>query len=198
MTLNGRFPYGKLIFFATGNLHKFDEARKILAKYDISVAMLKIKTLEIQADDIKEVAETSVLNIAREINLPIIVEDTGLFIKALNGFPGPYSSYVYRTLGINGILKLLEGAENRKAQFKSVVAFYDPNNRNLRCFEGIVDGMITREPKGCSGFGFDPIFEPEEKPGKTFGEMTTEEKNKFSHRARALRKFAEWYKRLGV
>ncbi len=197
MPSNKIFPYGRLIFFATGNLHKFNESRKILAEYEISVAMLKIKTLEVQADDIKEIAKVSALNIAREINLPIIVEDAGLFIEALNGFPGPYSSYVYRTIGINGILKLLEGIENRRAQFKSVVAFYDSNSKSLKCFQGTVEGTITNEPRGHGGFGFDPIFEPNEQPEKTFGEMSTEEKNKFSHRAKALRKFAEWYKCLG-
>ena len=197
MPLDENFPYGKLIFFATGNLHKFNEARKILAEYDISVAMLKIKTLEIQSDDIEEIAKASVLNATREVNLPTIVEDAGLFIKALNGFPGPYSSYIYRTIGVRGILKLLEEVENREAQFRSVVAFYDPSNESLKCFQGIVEGVIARKPKGYSGFGFDPIFEPKEYIGKTFGEMSIEEKNRFSHRAKALRKFAEWYKHLG-
>jgi len=197
MPLDENFPYGKLIFFATGNLHKFNEARKILAEYDISVAMLKIKTLEIQSDDIEEIAKASVLNATREVNLPTIVEDAGLFIEALNGFPGPYSSYTYRTIGVHGILKLLKGVENREAQFRSVVAFYDPSNESLKCFQGIVEGVIARKPKGCSGFGFDPIFEPKEYIGKTFGEMSIEEKNRFSHRAKALRKFAEWYKHLG-
>jgi len=197
MLLDENFPYGKLIFFATGNLHKFNEARKILAEYDISVAMLKIKTLEIQSDDIEEIAKASVLNATREVNLPTIVEDAGLFIEALNGFPGPYSSYTYRTIGVHGILKLLKGVKNREAQFRSVVAFYDPSNESLKCFQGIVEGVIARKPKGYSGFGFDPIFEPKEYIGKTFGEMSIEEKNRFSHRAKALRKFAEWYKRLG-
>ena len=197
MLLDENFPYGKLIFFATGNLHKFNEARKILAEYDISVAMLKIKTLEIQSDDIEEIAKASVLNATREVNLPTIVEDAGLFIKALNGFPGPYSSYIYRTIGVRGILKLLEEVENREAQFRSVVAFYDPSNESLKCFQGMVEGVIARKPKGYSGFGFDPIFEPKEYIGKTFGEMSIEEKNRFSHRAKALRKFAEWYKHLG-
>ncbi|MCD6465473.1 XTP/dITP diphosphatase [Candidatus Bathyarchaeota archaeon] len=196
MPLDENFPYGKLIFFATGNLHKFNEARKILAEYDISVAMLKIKTLEIQSDDIEEIAKASVLNATREVNLPTIVEDAGLFIKALNGFPGPYSSYIYRTIGVRGILKLLEEVENREAQFRSVVAFYDPSNESLKCFQGVVEGVIARKPRGYSGFGFDPIFEPKEYIGKTFGEMSIEEKNRFSHRAKALRKFAEWYKHL--
>ncbi len=194
LPLNRNFPYGRLIFFATGNLHKFNEARRILAEYDIAVAMLKVKKLEIQDENLENVAKTSALNIIRETNLPIIVEDAGLFIEALNGFPGPYSSYVYQTLGIAGILKLLGGIENREATFKSAVAFCNPSG-DLKYFQGTVKGRIAKKPRGSSGFGFDPIFEPKELPEKTFGEMTVDEKSRFSHRARALRRFAEWYKR---
>lgn len=193
MALSRAFPYGKLIFFATGNIHKFNEARRILAEYDISVAMVKVKTLEIQDDDIENIAGASVLDAVRKINLPVIVEDAGLFIDALNGFPGPYSSYVYRKIGLDGILKLLEGIENRRAMFKSVVAFSDIDE-SVRYFRGFVEGRITRAARGYGGFGFDPIFEPDEQPGKTFGEMTIKEKNRISHRARALREFAKWYR----
>ncbi|MEM2308959.1 MAG: XTP/dITP diphosphatase [Candidatus Bathyarchaeia archaeon] len=193
MTLGRAFPYGKLIFFATGNMHKFNEARRVLAEYNISVAMVKVKTIEIQDDDIESIAEASAIDAARKINLPVIVEDAGLFIDALNGFPGPYSSYVYRKIGLDGILKLLEGIENRRARFKSVVAFSDTDG-SVKYFRGFVEGRITRVARGYGGFGFDPIFEPDEQPGKTFGEMTIEEKNKISHRARALREFAKWYR----
>jgi XTP/dITP diphosphohydrolase len=185
-------PHRRLIFFATGNIHKFNEARRILREYNIAVAMIKVKTLEVQSDDIEEIARLSAIDAARKTNLPVIVEDAGLFIDALNGFPGPYSSYVYRTIGKEGIIKLLEGVSNREAYFRSVVAFCDPKG-NAICFDGIVKGKITMEPRGSSGFGFDPIFEPAEKPGETFGEMSIENKNRFSHRAKALRKFAEWY-----
>lgn len=182
----------KLIFFATGNIHKFNEARRILAEYKIATAMIKVKALEIQDDNIENIARLSAIDAARKINLPVIVEDAGLFINALNGFPGPYSSYVYRTVGKEGIIKLLEGVSNREAYFKSVVAFCSPNG-NVICFEGIAKGKIAIEPRGSGGFGFDPIFEPAEQPGKTFGEMSIENKNRFSHRAKALKKFAEWY-----
>ncbi|MBS7634498.1 XTP/dITP diphosphatase [Candidatus Bathyarchaeota archaeon] len=183
----------KLIFFATGNIHKFNEARRILAEYNIATAMIKVKTLELQDDNIENIARLSAIDAASKINLPVIVEDAGLFIDALNGFPGPYSSYVYRTIGKEGIIKLLEGVSSRKAYFKSVVAFCSPDG-NVICFEGIIEGKIAMEPRGSSGFGFDPIFEPAEQPGETFGEMSIENKNRFSHRAKAVRKFAEWYR----
>ncbi|MEM1587135.1 MAG: XTP/dITP diphosphatase [Candidatus Bathyarchaeia archaeon] len=193
MPVNTNSSSRRVIFFATKNVNKFNEARRVLTEYHISVAMIKIKTLEIQDNDVERIAKVSALNAAREVNLPVIVEDSGLFIEALNGFPGPYSSYVYQTIGINGILKLLTGVVNRKAYFKSVVVFCDPEGE-AKCFQGIVYGKIANEARGGGGFGFDPIFEPNGEPNKTFGEMTIEEKNKFSHRARAFRKFAKWYK----
>ncbi|MCX8171934.1 MAG: non-canonical purine NTP pyrophosphatase, partial [Candidatus Bathyarchaeota archaeon] len=133
------FPYGRLIFFVTGNIHKFNEAKEILAEYGISVAMLKIKTLEIQDDDIENIAKTSALNAVREVNLPLIVEDAGLFIEALKGFPGPFSSYIYRTIGLNGIIKLMDGVEDRRAHFKSAVAFCDQIGEQ-KCFLGVCNG----------------------------------------------------------
>jgi XTP/dITP diphosphohydrolase len=188
------FPYGRLVFFATGNLHKFDEAKRVLAKFDIATAMIKTKMSEIQDDDVENIAKISALEAAQRSHLPVIVEDTGLFIEALNGFPGPYSKYVYHTIGMEGILTLLKNRQNRKAYFKSVVAFNDTKGA-AKCFIGVAKGKITKEIRGICGFGFDPIFKPNEKQGKTFGELAVEEKNVISHRSRALRDFAEWYKK---
>ena len=187
------FPWGKVIFFATGNLHKYNEARRVLAEHGIAAAMLRMDTLEIQNDDIEIIAEAAALDAASKALLPVIIEDAGLFIDALHGFPGPYSKYVYQTLGIAGVIRLLEKHGDRKACFRSVVAFCSPQ-RAPRCFFGVVEGRISKRMKGSSGFGFDPIFEPTREPSRTFGEMTVEEKNVISHRARAMRRFAEWYK----
>jgi XTP/dITP diphosphohydrolase len=175
----------------TSNIHKFTEARSVLAEYKVATAMLKIETIEIQDDNLQTIAKTTAIDAAKECGLPIIVEDAGLFIEALDGFPGPYSSYIYRTLGTKGILKLMEGVDERAALFHSVVAFNSPKNL-LKCFHGKVKGKIVMEERGSSGFGFDPIFEPSNSH-TTFAEMTTVEKNKYSHRARALREFARWY-----
>jgi len=188
------FPIGRLIFFLTNNINKFNEARRVLSKYNISVAMLRIKPPEIQDDNLENIAKHSALDAFNKAWLPLIVEDAGLFIDALNGFPGPYSSYVYRTIGKEGILKLLKGCDNREAKFKSVVVFCGPGSK-MKCFIGEVEGKISETARGKSGFGFDPIFEPKEFPESTFGELSIEKKNEVSHRSRALRGFAEWYKR---
>ena len=189
---------GRVIFFATNNINKFNEARKVLAEYKIAVGMLRVKTLEIQSESLEEIAKTSVLEAYKRSNLPIIVEDAGLFIGALKGFPGPYAAYVYKTIGNRGLLQLLENVENRKAEFQSAVAYYSAEFKSPICFKGEANGEITKEErKGDhkSSFGFDPIFKPAN-CSKTFAEMSLAEKNKHSHRAEALHKFAEWYKKL--
>jgi len=186
---------GRVIFFATNNVNKFNEARMVFGEYKIAVGMLRVKTLEVQSDSLEEIAKTSVVEAFGKCNLPVIVEDAGLFVEALNGFPGPYAAYVYKTIGNKGLLQLMEKTENRKAVFQSAVAYYSSDLKSPICFKGEVFGEITRKEmtvNNSSGFGFDPIFQPVNS-AKTFAEMTIKEKNRYSHRAKALRKFAEWY-----
>jgi XTP/dITP diphosphohydrolase len=192
-----QLPKGKVVFFATGNINKFNEARSILSKSGIAVGMLRLKGDEVQSESLKEIAQKSVQNAYGRCHLPIFVEDAGLFIEALKGFPGPYAVYVFHTINNRGILKLMEKEKNRKAAFQSVIAYMDGSRRNEPlCFFGESKGAITnveRVEQGKSGFGFDPIFQPSGRD-KTFAEMTIAEKNGYSHRAMAIRKFAEWYK----
>jgi XTP/dITP diphosphohydrolase len=186
---------GRIILFATNNIHKFNEARKVLSEYKIATGMLRVKSLEIQSGSLEEIAEASVIDAFRKCNLPIIVEDAGLFVEALNGFPGPYAAYVYKTIGNKGLLQIMENVESRKAKFESAIAYCSMRSESPICFKGEVHGEITNEERNGedeSGFGFDPVFQPENSD-KTFAEMTVTEKNKYSHRANALRKFAEWY-----
>ena len=187
---------GKVVFFATGNINKLNEARSILSSYGFAVAMLRVKGDEMQSDSLKEIAKTSAVNAFKRSRLPIFVEDAGLFIDALNGFPGPYAAYVYKTIHNSGILRLMENVADRQARFQSVIAYCDETLCEPKCFDGESKGEITtteRRQQGKSAFGFDPIFQPIGSC-KTFAEMTIEEKNGFSHRAMAIRKFAEWYK----
>jgi XTP/dITP diphosphohydrolase len=187
---------GRVIFFATNNVNKFDEARRVLAEYDVAVGMLRVKSVEVQSESLEEIARASALDAFEKCHLPIIVEDAGLFIDALNGFPGPYAAYAYKTVGNQGLLRLMRNVEARSAHFESVVAHFSAELESPVCFHGEVLGEIAdKERKGNSrsGFGFDPVFKPL-KSSKTFAEMTIAEKNEHSHRARALRKFAEWYK----
>jgi XTP/dITP diphosphohydrolase len=188
---------GKVVFFATNNINKFNEARKVLAEHGVAVGMLRVKAAEIQSDSLSEIAEASAVDAFKRCQLPVIVEDAGLFVEALNGFPGPYSAYAYKTLGNAGLLKLMKNVKNRKAKFQSAIAYCDSLSRAPVCFEGASSGTITFEEHKRNvrpSFGFDPVFKPLGST-KSFAEMTLKEKNDFSHRAEAVRKFAEWYNR---
>lgn len=186
---------GRVIFFATNNVNKFNEARKIFAEYKTAVGMLRVKSLEIQSENLQEIAKASAEDAFNKCHLPLIVEDAGLFIDALNGFPGPYAAYAYKTIGNLGLLKLMKNIQNRKAHFESTVAYLSTRMRSAVCFHGQVQGEITTEERRSSnksGFGFDPIFKPSAS-GQTFAEMSLTEKNTYSHRARAIRSFVKWY-----
>ncbi len=184
---------GRTVRFVTGNRHKFQEAQRILSSYSFEIEMVKEKTLEVQDKDLETIAATSVRDAKNRVSGPIIVEDAGLFIESLNSFPGPYSAYVYETLGCEGVLKLLEGQEDRRAEFRSAIAYIDDLMKPaVKIFLGVATGRISMEMRGSYGFGFDPVFIPEEQ-SSTFGEMSLEEKNRYSHRAKSLKAFASWY-----
>ena len=187
----------KIVFFATGNIHKFNEARSIVSPMGFAVGMLRIKGDEIQSESLREIAQKSVETAFRQTKLPIFVEDAGLYIDALDGFPGPYAAYVYKTIHNGGVLKLMQDARERHATFKSVIAYIDETLPEPQVFMGEAEGEITvneRKTKENAAFGFDPIFQPTGS-SKTFAEMTVGEKNDFSHRAKAIQKFVEWHRK---
>ena len=179
------------IYFATTNKDKFLEAESIVKEYGIQLIFLGRRGIEIQSGSIEEIVRQSVLAVSTSIKVPAVSEDAGLFIDALKGFPGPYSSFVFKTLGCSGVLRLLEGSSNREARFMSYVAYCEPNTDPV-CFSGVSEGTIAEEARGAEGFGFDPIFIPSGTNTKTFAEMSRVEKGKHSHRAQAFRRFAGW------
>ncbi|MDA4130254.1 MAG: RdgB/HAM1 family non-canonical purine NTP pyrophosphatase [Thaumarchaeota archaeon] len=179
-------------FFATGNDYKIEEAKAAVLQFNIGITKFDtVKKLEIQNLDLEEIANTAVSLIISQSKKPIFVEDSGLFIHHLNGFPGPYSSFVFETIGVDGILKLMEEAKTRKAEFRSSVAF-GMNGKWLATFSSATEGTIQLKPRGTNGFGFDPIFVPMW-TSKTFSEMELKEKTVYSHRAKAISKLALWF-----
>ncbi len=174
------------MYFVTSNEGKFREAREIASRFGINVEWLRYEYIEPQGNELEEIARASAEMLAEKIEGEFFIEDSGLFVEALNGFPGPYSSYVFKTIGNDGILKLMEGVENRRAYFKAVIAYWDGSD--VHVFTGIVEGEIATEKRGSHGFGFDPIFLYN---GRTFAEMG-KEKNEVSHRRKALESFFSW------
>jgi XTP/dITP diphosphohydrolase len=179
-------------FFATGNDHKIQEAKAAVAQFGIEISKFgEFQKIEIQNPDLEEIANTALSLIIQKSNKPIFVEDSGLFIHHLSGFPGPYSSFVFETLGVEGILKLMEEAKTRKAEFRSSVSF-GTHGKWFATFSSATEGTIQLKPRGTNGFGFDPIFVPMW-TSKTFSEMELKEKTVYSHRAKAISKLALWY-----
>ena len=207
--------------FVTTNPGKVNEAREYLAE---PVEQLDFDTPEIQSADPGAIAAHKARAAYEYAGEPVFVDDAGLFIEAFNGFPGPYSSYVHDTVGVERVWRLASEEDDRAASFRGVVAYCDggdfeatpePVDRERRgqdlsadergaattdeqvresedlpvkLFYGVVPGEVVA-PRGDGGFGYDPIFEYDD---RTFAEMDPDEKNAVSHRGRALAKFAEW------
>lgn len=173
-----------MIYFVTGNMGKFEEAKGILG----GVKQRNIGYTEIQADTLEEVAAFGMREVREKLDGPVMIEDAGLFIDCLRGFPGVYSAYVFDTIGNEGILGLMDGATDRRAVFRSVLGYAEPGMEPI-FFRGELEGEIAIEPRGSGGFGYDPIFEV---GGKTIAEMELAEKNRISHRGTSIRALKRW------
>lgn len=143
---------------------------------------------EHRSNDIAEIARGKARYSYSNLKTPLIVDDTGLFIDGLGGFPGPYAAYVMDSIGNAGILKLMEGISVRNARFTTGIAYAD--ERGIEVFTGTLEGKIATSPRGNNGFGYDPIFEL---GTKTLAEISIGEKSRISHRALALSAFHEWF-----
>lgn len=179
--------------FVTTNQDKAREVVSILGSEGIELEVVNLKLIEPQSDSLEEISIACCKEAYGKLKRPVFVEDSGLFIECLNGFPGPYSSYVYKTIGLKGVLKLLEGVVDRRAVFQSCVAC-KLSDGPPKVFKGTCDGRMATVPRGSSGFGFDPIFIPDHDGGRVFAEMSIEEKNVYSHRGMAVRALARWLK----
>lgn len=187
------------LYFITGNNHKFKEISNLFEQQNTKFILKQtdIETLEIQSDSILEVAITKLKSVKDQLNASCFVEDAGFFIDSpLKGFPGVYSSYVMKTIGNEGILRLISDYKASKAHFTAVIALYFKPHNQIYSFEGSVYGKISNEIRGNQGFGFDPIFIPDDLENKTFAELTPTEKNELSHRGKALQKLIEFIKNL--
>ncbi len=178
------------VTFVTGNKHKFKEAENILKEYGIKIEHASLSIPEERGEDCEVIAASATRYAYRELKRPLFTEDSGLFIESLNGFPGPYSAWVFSKIGNDGILKLMTGTVKRNADFISAIGYTD--GKQSRTFLGVCPGSISLEKKGIKGFGYDPIFVPEGH-NNTFSE-DQEIKQRVSHRRKVLEKFAQWLK----
>lgn len=182
----------KRLVFATNNAHKLEEIRAILGN---SIEILSLADIHCHAD-IPETADTLEGNarqksryVYEHYGLDCFADDTGLEVESLGGAPGVYSARYADGQGhdsqanMNKLLKEMEEKNDRKAQFRTIISLIEKGEE--RQFEGFVKGQITREKRGESGFGYDPIFQPDGYE-TTFAELGSDIKNRISHRARAV------------
>lgn len=191
------------IVFATNNNHKLSEIQDILGS---TIEVKSLKDIGCYVDipetgtTLEENAQIKANYVWDNFQTMVFADDTGLEIDALNGEPGVYSARYAGGEGhdseanIQKVLANLQGVENRKARFRTVIAFIykdkKTGNKTTKLIEGIVDGSIITEKRGAAGFGYDAIFVPEGYD-KTFGELGMDIKNSISHRARAVQQFAK-------
>lgn len=172
------------ISFVTGNQGKLHEAQVALAPLGHEVISADLQPTEIQGETLEEISQAKCETIGGKLPPPYFVDDGGLFVEALQGFPGVFSAHALKKIGAAGILKLMEDLTDRRAHFACVITYHD--GRSLRSFAGRCDGTIAETPRSTGhGFGFDPIFIPNGHT-ETFGELTAETKNHISHRGKAL------------
>lgn len=190
------------IYFATTNSGKIRSAQRRLKEYGFKIYQASLELDEKQDNDFENIAGQKADDAYRQLQKPVMVIDAGLCIDALNGFPGPYSKYVFDTLRIEGILKAMiefkEEEGQRKAYFKHVLAFQDGTLQQAKIFTGIVSGKITTEVRGSNmTYGWSEavrIFIPDGWD-KTQGEMTDEQQFEFRRQTgEYYTEFANWYK----
>ena len=180
---------------ASKNPDKLREIEELLAPTGLATEIVG----GLDWPDVEETGETLTENalikgraVTEATGLPVLADDTGLEVDALGGepgvrtarFAGPEASYADN---VARLLEVMEGVTDRRARFRTVVALVFPSGEEIVA-EGVLEGVITTEPRGSGGFGYDPVFEVE---GRTLAEMPAEEKNRLSHRARAIRALVE-------
>jgi XTP/dITP diphosphohydrolase len=192
----------KKFVFATNNLHKLEEIRTLLGNGYLINGLAEIgcnSDIPEPYPSLEENAKAKADYILEHFKIPCFADDTGLEVDALNGDPGVLSARYAgeekdSQANMKKLLHELQGITNRKARFRTVIAYATPSSTLL--FEGIVEGSILLEQQGTKGFGYDPLFVPDGF-SKTFAEMSLDEKNKLSHRARAMNKLIEYLEGIG-
>ena len=177
------------VVLVTQNKHKLAELTPLFEEYEMPFETTTLEKFEIRSSNVEEIAGAAARHAFMTLGRPVVLDDTGFFVSALKDFPGAYAAFALKSIGYEGILKLLEGVEDRSAKFVTAVGFCD--GTHLKTFVGEMHGAISEQPSGSEGFGYDPIFIPEGF-SKTYADLTFDEKISISHRSRAFRAFLEW------
>lgn len=178
------------LYFATSNSGKVEDAQEILDDANVTVKQVQVEMVEPCLDDLEKIAAAKVEQAVENSQLLgsyIMADDSGLFVDALNGFPGANTAFFDRKVGKEKLLRLLD--DDSSSSFRAAIGLYDPETGSIETFTGEVTGELV-EPRGDGGFGYDPMFLPDGHD-KTFAE-DTDYKHTVSHRQQALEKLKAW------
>jgi len=178
------------LILLTQNQHKLKEIKPLFEKYQVGFETTSIEKHEIRSESVEEIARVAARVAYETLQKPVVVDDTGFFVDALNGFPGSYAGIVLKFIGYEGILRLMTDKSNRASVFMTAVSYFD--GTHIESFLGTMSGTVARDAAGVGGFGYDPIFIPNGFT-KTYAELTLDEKVSISHRTTAFEEFLKWY-----
>ncbi len=180
----------KEITYVTGNWAKIASAKQALEPLGFTIKNIKIETPEIQANDVTEVAKYSAKWASEKLKCDVLKNDSGLFVEGLSGFPGVYTHYADETIGVDGLLRLMEGMQNRNAYFKESIAYCEYGKDPI-VFEGITNGIIDVKKSGQYGWSWDFVFIPNGQE-KTLGCFPDEERWNLWNSVEAYKKLAKY------
>ncbi len=155
-----------------------------MREHGVELERIRTPYPELQAESLEITIIPGLQWLTSKFDRPIMIDDSGLFIDALKGFPGVYSSFVFKTIGNDGILSLMRGMKDRGARFECCIGFMRPGQEPFIA-KGIAKGTISESKLGTGGFGYDPVF-VHEGYTKSYGQLEIQEKNRISHRGRAI------------
>ncbi len=185
------------ITFVTGNANKLREVVSILSQnpnFTPTVGKFTITNRSIDLEEIQGSIDAVTIHKAQQaaeiLKSPVLVEDTCLAFVSLGDLPGPYVKWFVKKLGLAGMVKLLAGFEDKSAKAITTFGYCEGPGHEVKLFQGVTEGQIV-DPRGPLDFGWDPIFEPSGS-GKTYAELAKAEKNKISHRYKALAKLRQY------
>ena len=182
------------LVLATANPDKAREIAALLAGFDVVPRPADVPEVDETGETLEENARLKAVVLVEATGCAAVADDTGLEVVALAGAPGVYSArfageHASYADNVAKLLSEMEGVADRRARFRTVALARFPDGREVVA-EGVVDGVITTAARGDGGFGYDPVFQPDEGDGRTYAELTLEEKNALSHRGRAFRALA--------
>ncbi|MEM4257371.1 MAG: non-canonical purine NTP pyrophosphatase [Candidatus Diapherotrites archaeon] len=183
------------LILATTNKHKAKEINEIMSKHGYKIITKKIRLIEPDFDTLEEIAKYKAIQAYEKLKKPVITEDTGVYFCEYKNFPGVHAKRIFESIGFKGLITLIKTAKNKKAYFKTTIVYY--NGKISKTFSGKLEGTLLEKPVSIKKdrLPYEKIFVPKGQK-KALVDLSLEQKNKISHRAKATKKMLKWLKKI--